>query len=137
MYTKLEAYRKAKIDAANAKDDANAVIATEGTHTLPEHCDKAAIEKVFAQLARANKNAKAILGDLDGAKIYADAEKTRQDKRDEKARKAAEALENAINARLDAIMADDTRRALFIAEANAAAEMAAQASQPGDVAAVA
>lgn len=133
MHTILADYIATKTAAATAKREANTAIATDGNHVLPEACDKQAIHKAFTQLARANKNAKAILGDLDGAAIFAEAEQARQEKRDEKARKAAEALENAINARLDAIMADDTRRALLILEAQAAAELAAQSAQPGDV----
>ena len=137
MYQKLEDYRKAKIAAADAKKAANEVIAIEGTHVLPEHCDHDAIRATFTSLAKANKNAKAILEDLDGAAIYAEAEAARIEKRKAKAEAEAEALENAINSRLNAILADDQRRALLIMEAQAAEELAAQAAQSDSVADVA
>lgn len=139
-YNSLEAYRAAKVAAADAKRDATAVIAAEGTHTLPEHCDKAAIRKVFTQLSKANPKARAILDDLDGAKLFADAEAERQKKRDEKARKAAESLKHAIDRHIDKIIHDDKRRALLMLEVNAAEELsmlAAQAAQSGNVEAVA
>jgi hypothetical protein len=132
-YNSLEAYRAAKLAATDAKKAANDVIATEVTVTLPEHCDKKAIRKVFTQLAKANKRAVAVLEDLDGAAIFAEAETARIEKRKAKMIAESEALENAINARLDAIMADDHRRALLIMEAQAAEELAAQAAQSGNV----
>lgn len=137
MHAILSDYIKTKTDAAAARKSANDAIATAGTHTLPEACDKQAIRKAFTSLARSNKKAVAILDNLDGAKIFADAEKERAEKRAAKMKAEHEALENAINARLDAIMADDQRRALLIAEATAAAEVAAQAAQSGDAEAVA
>ena len=137
MYKSLESYRAAKLAAAAAKKEANTAIAIEGTHKLPKHCDHDAIRATFTILARSNKNARAILEDLDGAAIYAEAEAARAEKRKAKAEAEAEALENAINSRLDAILADDNRRALLIMEAQAAEELAAQAAQSGDVADVA
>jgi hypothetical protein len=132
-YNSLEAYRAAKLATTTAKREANAVISAEGTHTLPEHCDKKAIRKVFTQLSKANPKAKAILEDLDGAAIFAEAETARIEKRKAKMIAEAEALENAVNSRLDAIMADDSRRALLIMEAQAAEELASQAAQSGNV----
>lgn len=137
MFNILNNYIATKTDAAAARKAANAAIATEGTHTLPEHCDKDTIVKAFVQLAKSNKNAKAILDGIDGAQVFALAEANRAEKRARKMKAEHNALENAINARLDAIMADDSRRALLIAEAQAAEELAAQAAQSGDVAATA
>lgn len=137
MHAILSDYIKTKTDAAAARKSANAAIAMEGVYTLPEHCDKDAIAKAFVQLAKSNKNAKAILDGIDGAQVFALAEAKRAEKRAAKLKAEHEALENAINSRLDEIMADDTRRALLIIEAQAAAEMAAQAAQSGDVADVA
>lgn len=136
-YKTLDEYRKAKTAAANARKAANDVISTKGKHKLPKHCDKEAIRATFISLAKTNKTAKAILEDLDGAKLYAEAEAKRAEKRALKMKAEHDALETAINARLDEIMADDTRRALLIMEAQAAAEMAAQAAQSADVANVA
>ena len=134
MYNILNDYIAAKTAAANARKTANAAISTEGNHVLPEACDREAIHKAFISLARSNKRAVAIVDGLDGAAIFAEAEAARAEKRAAKMKAEYEALENAINSRLDAIMADDTRRALLIMEANAAAEIAAQAAQSGDVA---
>jgi hypothetical protein len=133
MYNVLYDYIATKTAAANARKPANAAIATAGTHDLPEACDKQAIHKAFTSLARANKKAVAIVDGLDGAAIFAEAETARIEKRKAKMIAEAEALENAINSRLDEIMADDSRRAMLIAEANAAAELAAQAGQASDV----
>lgn len=137
MFNILNDYLVTKLAAAAARKTANSAIATDGNHELPEACDKQAIHKAFVSLARANKNARAIVDGLDGATIYAEAEAARIEKRKAKMSAEAEALENAINSRLDAIMADDARRALLILEAQAAAELAAQAAQSGDVAATA
>lgn len=137
MHSYLENYIATKTAAAAARKAANTAIATEGNHTLPEHCDKEAIRKAFTSLARSNKKAIAIVDGLDGAKLYAEAEAARIEKRKAKMKAEHDALETAINARLDEIMADDTRRALLIMEAQAAAELAAQAAQPGNVADVA
>ena len=134
MHSILNDYIATKTAAAAARKSANAAIATEGEHVLPEACDKQAIHKAFISLAKANKKAAAIVDGIDGAKIYSEAEAARAEKRAAKMKAEHDALENAINARLDAIMADDTRRALLIMEATAAAEVAAQAAQSGDVA---
>lgn len=131
MYNVLNDYIATKVAASSARKAANAAIAVEGSHVLPAHCDKKAIHKAFTQLARANKNARAIVDGLDGAAIFAEAEAARIEKRKAKMIAEAEALENAINSRLDEIMADDQRRALLILEAHAAAEVAAQAAQSG------
>lgn len=133
MYNILNDYLNTKLAAAAARKAANTTIAADGVHTLPEACDKAAIHKAFTSLARANKHAKAVVDGLDGAKIYADAEAKRAEKRALKMQAEHEALENAINSRLDEILADDKRRALLIMEAQAAAEVAALASQSNDV----
>ena len=133
MHTILNDYIATKLAAATAKREANAAISTEGEHALPEHCDKEAILNAFTQLAKANKNARAIVDGIDGAQVYAEAEAKRAEKRVEKMKAESEALETAINARLDAILADDTRRALLIMEAQTAAELAAQSAQSGDV----
>ena len=103
-YKSLEAYRAAKVAATDAKKAANAVIATEGSHELPEHCDREAILKMFAQLARSNKNSRAIVDGLDGAKIYADAEAKRSEKREAKRKAEAEAFEAALNERINALL---------------------------------
>lgn len=132
MHSYLENYLATKTAASNARKTANSAIATAGSHVLPEACDKAAIHKAFTSLARANKNAKAIVDGIDGAAVYAEAETARAEKRAAKMKAEHDALENAINSRLDAIMADDTRRALLILEAQAAAEMAAQSAQSDD-----
>lgn len=137
MYNILNDYVETKIAAAAARKAANTAIATDGSHVLPEACDKAAIHKAFTSLARSNKHAVAIVDGIDGAQVYADAEAKRAEKRALKMQAGHEALENAINSRLDEILADDSRRALLIAEANAAAEVAALASQSSDVADVA
>ena len=133
MHNALETYIATKIAAATAKREANAAIATEGSHVLPEACDRDAIHNAFTSLARSNKRAVAIVDGLDGATIYAEAEAARAEKRAAKMKAEHDALENAINARLDAIMADDTRRALLILEAQAAEELAAQAAQSDNV----
>lgn len=133
MYNILNDYLNTKLAAAAARKSANAAISTDGTHTLPEACDKAAIHEAFTSLARANKQAKAVVDGLNGAAIFAEAEAKRAEKRALKMQAEHEALENAINSRLDEILADDSRRALLIAEANAAAEVAALASQSSDV----
>lgn len=137
MYSTLNHYIAMKLAASTARKSANTAIATEGSHELPEACDREAIHKAFTSLARSNKNARAIVDGLDGATIYAEAEAKRAEKRALKMKAEAEALENAINSRLDAIMADDARRALLILEAQAAAELAAQAAQSDDAAATA
>lgn len=137
MHNELETYISTKTAAAAARKAANSAIATEGTHELPKACDKQAIHKAFTQLARSNKKSVAIVDGLDGAAIFADAEAARIEKRKAKMIAEAEALENAIHARLDAIMADDKRRAMLIMEAQAAAELAAQAAQSGDAEATA
>lgn len=137
MYALLTDYITKKTAAATARKAADTAIATDGAHALPEACDREAIHKAFRQLARSNKRARAVLDGIDGAQVYADAEKKRAEKRALKLKAEHDALENAINSRLDAIMADDARRALLIMEAQAAAEVAAQAAQPGDVADVA
>lgn len=137
MYNILNDYLNTKLAAAAARKSANAAIATEGSHELPEACDREVIHKAFTSLARSNKNARAIVDGLDGAAIFAEAEAKRAEKRALKLQAEHEALENAINARLDQIMADDTRRALLIMEAQAAAELATQAAQSGDAADVA
>lgn len=132
-YKTLDEYRKAKIAVTETKKAANEVIAAEGRHNLPKHCDREAIRATFTSLAKTNKNARAILEDLNGAAIFAEAEAKRVEKRAAKMKAEHDALENAINSRLDEILADDQRRALLILEANAAAELAAQAAQSGDV----
>lgn len=137
MYNILNDYLNTKLAAAAARKSANAAIATDGTHTLPEACDKAAIHEAFTSLARANKQAKAVVDGLNGAAIFAEAEAKRAEKRALKMQAEHEALENAINSRLDEILSDDKRRALLIMEAQAAAELAAQAAQPGEVEATA
>lgn len=137
MYTILNDYVTAKLATATARKAANTAIATDGNHVLPEACDKAAIHKAFTSLARANKNAKAVLDDLNGAAIFAEAEAKRAEKRTAKMKVEHDALENAINSRLDEILADDQRRALLILEAHAAAELAAQAAQSDDAVATA
>ena len=137
MFIILNDYVTAKTAASNAPKAANTAIATDGNHVLPEACDREAIHKAFTSLARANKNARAVVDGLDGAAIYAEAEAKRAEKRALKMKAEHDALENAINARLDEILADDSRRALLIMEAETAAELAAQAAQPGDVEAVA
>ena len=129
MHNVLNDYIATKTAAANAKKAANTAIATDGNHVLPEACDKAAIHKAFTSLARSNKKAVAIVDGLNGAAIFAEAEAKRAENRAAKMKAEHEALENAINSRLDEILADDSRRALLIAEAQAAAEMAAQATQ--------
>lgn len=137
MHSYLENYIATKTAAAAARKAANTAIATEGTHVLPEACDKDAIAKAFVQLAKANKNARAIVDGIDGAQVFAEAEARRAEKRAAKMKAEHDALEDAINARLDEIMADDTRRALLIMEAQAAAELAAQAAQSGEAEATA
>lgn len=137
MFNILNGYIATKTAAAAARKAANTAIATEGEYVLPEACDKQAILLAFISLARSNKKAIAIVDGLDGAKLYAEAEAKRAEKRARKIKAEHDALENTINARLDAIMADDTRRALLIMEAQTAAELAAQAAQSGDVADVA
>ncbi len=137
MYNTLNDYIATKTAAAAARKAANIAIAIDGNHELPEACDKKAIHKAFVSLAKSNKNARAVLDDLDGAQIYAAAEAARVEKRALKMKAEHEWLEDAINARLDEILSDDTRRALLIKEAQAAAEVAALASQSRDVADVA
>lgn len=132
MYNVLNDYVTAKTAASNARKAANVAIATDNIYTLPDACDKQAIRKAFVSLARANKHARVIVDGLDGAAIFAEAETARAEKRAAKMKAEHDALENAINSRLDAIMADDTRRALLILEAQAAAEMAAQSAQSDD-----
>ena len=107
MYNILNDYVTAKLAASNARKAANTAIATDGNHVLPEACDKAAIHKAFTSLARANKNAKAVLDDLNGAAIFAEAEAKRAENRAAKMKAEHDALENAINSRLDEILADD------------------------------
>lgn len=137
MHNILNDYITTKTAAADARKAANTAIATEGDYTLPEACDREAILKAFVSLAKSNKKAVAIVDGLDGAAIFAEAEAKRVEKRAAKMQAEHEALENAINSRLDEIMADDKRRALLIMEAQAAAEVTALAAQPGDVADVA
>lgn len=137
MFNILNDYITTKTAAAAARKSANAAIAIDGNHELPEACDKAAIHKAFTSLAKANKKAIAILDGLDGAAIFAEAEAKRKKARDDKREAEAAAFNAAIHAHLDAIMADDTRRALLIMEAQAAEELAAQAAQSGEVAATA
>ena len=137
MFNVLNDYIAKKTAAATARKTANSAIAMEGTHELPKACDKYTIHKAFISLARSNKNARAILDGLDGAKIYAAAEAKRAEKRATRMQKERERLEDAINARMDEILSDDTRRALLIMEAQAAAEAAALATQSKDVADVA
>ena len=137
MFNILNDYVTAKLAASNARKSANAAIAIDGVYTLPEACDREAIHKAFISLARSNKKAIAVVDGIDGAAIFFGAEQARAEKRVAKMKAEHDALENAINARLDAILADDQRRALLILEVQAAEELAAQASQPGDVAAVA
>lgn len=137
MHSYLENYIATKTAANAARKAANAAIATDGSHVLPEACDKQAIHKAFTSLARANKKAVAIVDGIDGAQVYAEAEAARIEKRKAKMQAEHEALENAINSRLDAIMADDRRRELLILEAQAAAEVAAQAATAGSVEATA
>ena len=133
MYNILNDYVTAKLAAATARKNANTAIATEGNHELPKACDKAAIHKAFTSLARSNKNARAVVDGLDGAAIFAEAEAKRAEKRAAKMKAEHDALENAINSRLDEILADDSRRALLIAEAQTAEELAAQAAQSDNV----
>ena len=133
MFNILNDYIATKTAAADARKAANVAIATEGNHELPKHCDREAIHKTFIQLAKSNKKAIAIVDGLDGAAIFAEAEAKRQKARDDKREAETAAFNAAIHAHLDAIMADDARRALLIMEAEAAAEVAAQAAQPGDV----
>lgn len=137
MFNILNDYIATKTAAAAARKEANNAIATEGNHELPEACDREAIHKAFTSLARSNKNAKAVVDGLNGAAIFAEAEAKRAENRAMKMKAEHDALENAINSRLDAIMADDQRRALLIAEAQAAEEFAAQSAQSADVADVA
>ena len=137
MFNILNDYIATKTAAAAARKSANAAIAIDGNHELPKHCDREAIHKAFVSLARANKNAVASVDGIDGAKIYADAETARAEKRAAKMKAEHEAIENAINSRLDAIMADDARRALLVLEAQAAAEIAAEAATADNVEAVA
>ena len=137
MYSTLSDYIATKTAAAAARKAANTAIATDGSHVLPESCDREAIHKAFTSLARANKNACAIVDGLDGAAIFEEAEAKRAENRALKMKAEHDALENAINSRLDEILADDQRRALLIAEAQAAAEMAAQSAQSDDSEAVA
>lgn len=137
MHSYLENYIATKTAAAAARKAANTAIATEGNHTLPEHCDKDAIVKAFVSLARSNKKAVAVVDGIDGAQVYAYAEAKRIEKRAAKMKAEHDALETAINARLDEIMADDQRRELLILEAQAAAEVAAAAAQSGNVEATA
>lgn len=137
MFNILNDYIATKTAAAAARKEANNAIATEGNHELPEACDREAIHKAFTSLARSNKNAKAVVDGLNGAAIFAEAEAKRAENRAMKMKAEHDALENAINSRLDAIMADDQRRALLIAEAQAAEELAAQSAQSADVADVA
>lgn len=129
MFNILNHYVETKIAASNARKVANTAIATEGNHELPEACDKQTIHKAFTSLARSNKKAAAVVDGLNGATIYAEAEAARAEKRAAKMKAEHEALENAINSRLDEILSDDNRRALLIAEAQAAEELAAQAAQ--------
>ena len=129
MHSYLENYIATKTAASNARKAANTAIATDGNHVLPEACDKAAIHKAFTSLARSNKKAVAIVDGIDGAAIFAEAEAKRAENRALKMKAEHDALENAINSRLDEILADDSRRALLIAEAQAAEELAAQAAQ--------
>lgn len=137
MYSILNDYVTAKIAAAAARKTANNAIAAEGVHTLPEACDKTEIHKAFVSLARANKGAKAVVDGIDGAALFVKAEAQRAEKRALKLQARHEALENAINSRIDEILADDKRRALLIAEAQAASELAAQAAPAGEVEATA
>jgi hypothetical protein len=137
MFNVLNDYIATKTAAAAARKSANTAIATEGSHVLPEACDREVIHKAFASLARSNKKAIAVVDGIDGAQVYAAAEAARAEKRALKMEAEAEALENAINSRLDEILSDDKRRALLIAEAEAAAEVAALAAQSGDVEAAA
>lgn len=137
MFNILNDYIATKTAAAAARKVANYAITLEGDHVLPEACDHEAIHKAFTSLARANKNAKAVVDGIDGAQVYADAEAKRAENRALKMKAEHDALENAINSRLDEILADDQRRALLIAEAQAAAEMAAQSAQSDDSEAVA
>ena len=137
MFNILNDYITTKTAAAAARKAANTAIATDGSHVLPEACDHEAIHKAFTSLARANKNARAVLDGLDGAAIFEEAEAKRAGNRARKMKAEHDALENAINSRLDEILADDSRRALLIAEAQAAAEMAAQSAQSDDSEAVA
>lgn len=137
MHNLLKDYIATKTAAATARKAANTAIATDGSHELPEACDREAIHKAFTQLARANKNAKAIVDGFSGAAIFAEAEAARIEKRAAKMKAEHDALENAINSRLDEIMSDDRRRELLILEAQAAAEVAAFASQSDNVAATA
>lgn len=132
MHSYLENYLATKIAAAAARKTANSAIATAGSHVLPDACDKQAIHEALTSLARSNKKAVAIVDGIDCAAIFAEAETARAEKRAAKMKAEHDALENAINSRLDAIMADDTRRALLILEAQAAAEMAAQSAQSDD-----
>ena len=134
MFNILNDYVSTKLAAATARKAANTAIAIDGNHELPEACDRESIHKAFVSLARSNKNARAVLDDLDGAQVYAAAEAARAEKRALKMKAEAEALENAINSRLDEILSDDKRRALLIMEAQAASELAAQAAQSDDVA---
>lgn len=137
MFNILNDYIATKTAAAAARKEANNAIATEGNHELPEACDREAIHKAFTSLARSNKNAKAVVDGLNGAAIFAEAEAKRAENRALKMQAEHDALENAINSRLDDILADDSRRALLIAEAQAAEELAAQSAQSDDSEAVA
>lgn len=133
MFNILNDYIATKTAAAAARKTANSAIAAEGSHVLPEACDREVIHKAFTSLARSNKKAVAIVDGLDGSTIYAEAEAARIEKRKAKMIAEAEALENAINSRLDEILSDDKRRAMLIMEAQAASELAAQAAQSDDV----